>query len=328
MTGIDAGDKGTRRPLRAGRIVLIYFAAASVWIVWSSALVDRVAEPLTIAPHVLEIGKGLLFVGVTSGILFIALRRWSERVRAAALAEVEAAERLRRADVMRATFLTGISHELRTPLTAIAGYAETIHQRAQGLSAEQVEQLGERLAASARQLERLVVDLLDIDLFAQGLVRPRAAVTDLRALVLRVVSSTDVGGRQVHVEGDEVPAIVDGAKVERAVAHLLDNAVRHTPDTTTVLVRVESHDDAEATILVEDDGEGFPPAVVGELFDPFVQGPDAASRPSPGLGIGLTFVAQVAALHGGIARAEPSGAGGARVVVSLRSPEAASVGAG
>ncbi len=325
---MTASDGDGMRPLRAGRVVLVYLVVASVWIVWSSALVDRVAEPLAIPPYRLEIAKGLLFVGVTSGILYIALRRWSKRVRAAALAEVESAERLRRVDMMRAAFLTGISHELRTPLTAIAGYAETIHRRAAGMPPEMVEQLGQRLALSAGQLERLVVDLLDIDLFAQGLLRPRAAPTDLRALVLRVVANTDLAGRQVRVDGDQVSAVVDGAKIERAVAHLLDNVARHTPDDTTVVLRVESREGDEVALLVEDDGAGFPPAVVGELFDPFVQGPEAASQPSPGLGIGLTFVAQVAALHGGVARAESSGAGGARVVVSLRRPEYASAVAG
>jgi two-component system, OmpR family, sensor histidine kinase BaeS len=117
-------------------------------------------------------------------------------------------------------------------------------------------------------------------------------------LVRRIVATTDPGDGQIEVVGAPEFADIDTAKIERLLQHALDNAVKHSGHAASVVVSVTGDAD-HVDIRVQDDGSGFPEPLLGRLFDPFVQNDDAASRASPGLGIGLTLVAQFASLHGG-----------------------------
>lgn len=312
-------------PGRVRRVVGVYLAAAVVWILVSGALVDDVAARLGVTPGQLEVTKGLLFVVVTAGVLHQSLRHWAVRLQSAARTEQEAAARMRHADDMRATFLTGISHELRTPLTAIVGYSETLERRAPALSRVQLTHIAQRLVVNSNRLETLVLDLIEVDRLLQGLGHLQPAAVEITALARRVAADH---GELATVVGSPVEAAVDIAKLERLLEHLLDNARRHTPVGTRVTVEVVTvevaGDDHRLRIVVTDDGPGLPPEILGDLFEPFVQDPVAAARPSPGLGIGLTLVAQYARLHGGTASAENRVAGGARFTVELpRTPRPA-----
>lgn len=311
---------------RVERIALTYLLVASAWIVVSGVVAAWIAARTAIPVALLEAGKGLGFVVVTAAVLHRSLRRWSTRLRTATRAEREATERMRRAEDMRRTFLTGVSHELRTPLTAIVGYAQTIHRSGQQLAPEVLEGIADRLVVNTERLQAMVVDLLEVDRLLQGLGALHAEPVDLAELVSHLVASIEDEGRSgdgvgspIEVVGEPVPVHVDVAKVERMLQHAIHNAIHHGGGVTAITVRVR-HEAAVARICIEDDGRGFPEALLGRLFDPFVQDAAAAQRPSPGLGIGLTLVAQFAALHGGSAVAENRVTGGARLTIDLPLP--------
>jgi signal transduction histidine kinase len=229
--------------------------------------------------------------------------------------ERAAAEHLRAVDEMKTTFLQAVSHDLRTPLTTVLGIALTLEQRA-GLPADDVADLLQRLSASARKLDGLLADLLDLDRLARGTLSPRRQQVDLGALVRRVV--TEVGVTAEHPVVVDAPALqvaVDAPKVERIVENLVVNAARHTAAGTTIWVGVQPHHGG-VLLVVEDEGPGVPAELREQIFQPFRKGRNVADH-APGSGIGLALVAQFAELHGGRAWVQDRPGGGASFRVFL-----------
>ncbi len=298
------------------RIAIVYLIVAAVWIILSGILATEIAERTTISVTVLEVVKGLGFVVVTGAFLHHSLRRWSRRLQQATQAERDAAERMRRAEDMRRAFLTGVSHELRTPLTAIVGYGGTIQRDGRRMDGDLLEEVAGRLVVNAERLQAMIIDLLEVDRLLQGMGTLHRETTDVTELTRRVVRSTDTEPIRIELVGESLLAAVDGAKVERMLEHALHNSLRHSGEADAITVTVTGTEH-QVQITVEDDGMGFPDALIGRLFDPFVQHVDAVDRPSPGLGIGLTLVAQFASLHGGSALAENRTDGGARLTMTL-----------
>jgi len=234
-----------------------------------------------------------------------------------------------RIDDLKDNLLTAVSHELRTPLTAIVGFSSTLERWGIQMSPEELADLYARLSNNARKLQRLVIDLLDLDRLARGLVEPKRERTDVAELVTEIARETEqVTGRHIRVAADDVVVAVDGPKVERIVENLFINAARHTPPGTPVWVRVRALDDG-CLIIVDDAGPGVPDELKERIFEPFKQGPTTSPQ-SPGVGIGLSLVARFAALHDGRAWVEDRPGGGAsfrvllkdvRSTVDLRQPE-------
>jgi PAS domain S-box-containing protein len=230
--------------------------------------------------------------------------------------EQAAADELRHIDQMKSTFLQAVSHELRTPLTAVIGSAETLRDRRDELSPEQVDVLTVAVARQASRLGRLLEDLLDVDRLSRGRVQADRAPTPLQTIVGRALEG--LGDELVRIDTsiDPVTVDVDAVQVERIVENLLRNAIKHTPPGTRI--RLAGSQQAGATVLtVEDDGPGIPPALRRSVFEPFSQGPQAGDAASPGTGIGLALVQRLAELHGGETWVEEATSGGARFVVVL-----------
>ena len=310
---------------RVDRIVLSYLGAAGIWIAVSGPIASWLATTTGLSLEVLEIAKGLVFVGLTGLVLHRALRRWAYRIRDAARVEREAATRTRQLDQLRSEFLTSISHELRTPLTSVVGYADSIHVLAQARGEHELAQHADRLVVNADRLRQLVLDLLETDALLRGQGQLRARTVDVAALVTRVVEATATPDHTVQYEGERLDAMLDVAKVERVVAMLLHNVVRHTPAGTRVEVRWHTQD-GQLRLEVTDDGPGFPALEGGAVFAPFVQGHAAAAQAKPGMGLGLTLVQQYVQLHGGDVEASNRPEGGACVAIRMPLGIAAAVG--
>jgi len=211
-------------------------------------------------------------------------------------------------------FIALVSHELRTPLTSIIGFAQTLRERGADLDEATRAEMVRNLVEQAIRLQLLLSDLLDLDRMRHGLLPPSFRPTDVGALVANVAARQAEQGRQIGVHAEPVVADVDAAKVERIVENLLANAVKHTPPGTDVIARVE-RGHGFVMIAVDDRGLGVQEEEREAVFELFTRG--YSHDGVPGAGIGLSLVAQFAAVHGGRAWIEDHPGGGASFRVRL-----------
>ena len=220
----------------------------------------------------------------------------------------------KRVDELRENILSTVSHELRTPLTGIIGFALTLKERGSELAEDARGDVVKRLVEQARKLERLLADLLDLDRLRHGLIQPSFRRADVGELVARIATAYAADGHPLDLRIKPAVAEVDPPKVERITENLLVNAIKHTPSGTRICVRVENADEG-VLLAVDDRGPGIPETDRAAIFEIFNRG--AAARHVPGTGIGLSLVAQFAALHGGRAWVEENPDGGASFRVLL-----------
>ncbi|MGI8521354.1 MAG: sensor histidine kinase [Actinomycetota bacterium] len=272
-------------------IVLGVWAAMSAGFVLSELWSAPSQEALSASSASVKVMASIAVVLVGGSLTAAA---WAVR---AAQRERAVSDQLRELDDIKNSFLQAVSHELRTPLASILGYSLLLERNQDKLSHETREMALSELAFSSRKLNRLVVDLLDVDRLSRGIVEPNLTPTDLAGLVRRVVQETPVGDRQVHV--DLAPGIVkvDAPKVERIVENLVANAAKYTPEDSSISVRTETGNGG-VTIIVEDSGPGVPDELKRSIFGAFERGA-AEKLHSPGVGIGLSLVSRFADMHGG-----------------------------
>lgn len=213
-----------------------------------------------------------------------------------------------------ADFLASMSHQLRTPLTVILGLALTLEQHKDRFPAELVGEVSERIVRNARRLERLVVDILDVDRLTRNGHTLSPAPVHLLSLARDVAGYTDLLDRHpLTVSADDVVVVADRGKVERMLESLFANVTRHTPPGTPVWITAGRRG-GEAVLTVEDAGPGFPDDLRARLCEPFVARSPAHD---PGAGLGLALVEGFARLHGGGVRLGSGRGGGASVRIYL-----------
>lgn len=232
-----------------------------------------------------------------------------ERLGASFNAMLAALERSR--DAQR-QLVADASHELRTPLTSVRTNIELL-ARARDLPAADRQRALESAREQLADLSVLVGDLVDA---ARDGPVPAEEVEELRldVLVEEAVAAArrHAPDRELRVEAE--PCLVRGSRVRlhRAVANLLDNALKWSPPDEAVDVCVR-----DGLVTVRDRGPGFAADDLPHVFDRFYRAPSA--RGLPGSGLGLAIVRQAAEAHGGAVRAENAADGGARLTLSLSS---------
>jgi signal transduction histidine kinase len=241
-------------------------------------------------------------------------------VNAALYASQQAAvRRLRDLDALKTVFLGTASHELRTPATAIGGFANLLSNCWDQFSDEQRRDFTERIAANARSLSDVVQDLLDFSLLDRGDLPLPVVPVDLGLLVAGVVDrlAPVVGDHVIDCTTEPAPLVAGAPNgLERVVTNLLTNAVKFSPDGSTVSVAVRAQDGG-AAVVVSDEGPGIPPEERSRVFTRFYRGSGDAVLSTRGVGIGLSVVAELADRMHGTIRLDDAPGGGARFTVWL-----------
>lgn len=251
-----------------------------------------------------------------AGLLWVAalIRR-----RESALAAMAA--QLREADRRKDEFLATLAHELRNPLAPLANGLELMRRDA-ALGA-QPQQLVAMMQRQTALLRRMVDDLLDISRITRGHYELRRDTIDLREVVARAVETTrNLAVQHAHtlqIDLPDAPLCVfgDADRLSQAIANLLHNACKYTPDGGRIEV-MAAQDGGEARIVVRDNGVGIPPHLRERVFEVFTQVDTSLERSHGGLGIGLTLVRRIVDKHGGLVSAHAPATGvGSEFVVAL-----------
>jgi PAS domain S-box-containing protein len=262
-----------------------------------------------------EQGQPMFWQGVMFDIT--ELKQAEATLHAALGKEREAANLLRDVDRMRNTAMHALAHDLRTSLVDVKAAADVLNRELE-LAPEDRRWLARGIARQAMKIDRLLLDLLDLDRLERGILKAKREPTDVAGLIKRVVGDqAALRGRPVRIEASPVTVHLEAAKVERIVENLLANAATHTPEGTPIWVRAQ-FEEGGVLIAVEDAGPGVPDDERTSVFLPFIRG--ARSERTPGSGIGLSLVAGFAELHGGRAWVEERRGGGASFQVFLPDP--------
>ena len=216
------------------------------------------------------------------------------------------------------SFIANASHELRTPLAR----QRTIGQVALAdpeASTESLRAAHERVLAAGAQQERIIESLLTLARGQAGLHRHDGF--DLAGLAKQVLAarSAEAAARDIDLRTTLCPAPTGGDPrlVERLIANLVDNGLRHNHPNGRLDVRTETHD-GHALLTVTNTGPDIPPDAVERLFQPFRRlDPD---RTGDGLGLGLSIVQAIADAHAATIAAQACSHGGLTVEISFPLP--------
>ena len=198
-----------------------------------------------------------------------------------------------------ADYSVDLAHELRTPLNNVITQAEVALSRPRD-----PEEYREVLYASldqCRRLARMIADMLFIARAEKGLLVPERAIVDLAAAAAKVMEYFRPLAADNGVRLDEHGAatvVGDPLMIERAIANLVSNAVRHAVAGTSVDLLIEGGD-AGAMLAVLNRGETIPADRIGRLFDRFYRADAGHPRAGEGTGLGLAITKSVVEAHGG-----------------------------
>jgi signal transduction histidine kinase len=220
------------------------------------------------------------------------------------LAEAQA-ERLA-LDAERRELTAAISHDLRTPLSTIRAMVDALED---GVVSEPVE-MNRYFATIRRDVERLnrmINDLFELAQIDAGAMRLRRQRVTVHEIVAEVVDAMRARAERADIQielsiQDELPpAMLDGDRLERAIANLLRNALEHTPAGGRIDVQV-SGSDGQAAVVVSDTGEGIADEDLPNIWTRFYRAERSRARTddeSDGVGLGLAITKGIVELHGG-----------------------------
>jgi signal transduction histidine kinase len=242
---------------------------------------------------------------------------------------------------MKSNFVSSVSHELRAPIASVRLMAEGLeHGRIQE-PAKQAEYF-RFIVQECRRLSSMIENVLDFSRIEQGRKQYEFEPTDLCALVEQTVHlmATPAAERQIRLEtvvsGEPISAELDGRAIQQALVNLIDNAVKHSPNSSLIRIGLDfppsspqpsppseggegeesprttqhatrntQHESSftphasRFTLWVEDNGEGIPPQEHARIFERFYRCGSELRRETQGVGIGLSIVKHIVEAHGG-----------------------------
>jgi two-component system, OmpR family, phosphate regulon sensor histidine kinase PhoR len=207
-----------------------------------------------------------------------------------------------RMDSMRRDFVANVSHEIRTPLTVLAGFVDTL--ASVPLSATERPRVFELMRQQTTRIQTLVDDLLTLAQL-EGSPRPSSDQwVKADALVKRVAAEAELlsAGRHEFALDVQPGLELAGSEAElaSAMANLLGNAVRYTPDGGRIALRWQQREsDQRALFEVRDNGIGIAREHIPRLTERFYRVDGSRSRETGGTGLGLAIVKHVVTRHGG-----------------------------
>ncbi|MCX4695850.1 sensor histidine kinase KdpD [Streptomyces sp. NBC_01408] len=228
--------------------------------------------------------------------------------------EAEKSRELAESNRIRTALLAAVSHDLRTPLAGIKASVSSLRSDDVEWSEDDKAELLEGIEDGADRLAALIGNLLDMSRLNTGTVVPLIRETDLDEVVPMALGGVPEDSVELDIP-ETLPMIaVDRGLLERAVANIVENAVKYSPDGQPVNVTASAlHERVELRVV--DRGPGVPDEAKGRIFEPFQRHGDAPR--GAGVGLGLAVARGFTEAIGGTLTAEDTPGGGLTMVITL-----------
>ncbi|NEB08375.1 sensor histidine kinase KdpD [Streptomyces coelicoflavus] len=229
--------------------------------------------------------------------------------------EADRARALAEGNRIRTALLAAVSHDLRTPLAGIKAAVTSLRSDDVAWSEEDRAALLEGIEEGADRLDHLVGNLLDMSRLQTGTVTPLIREIDVDEVAPMALGGVPEGSTELDIPETLPMVAVDAGLLERALANLVENAVKYSPDDRSVLVAASALAD-RVEVRVVDRGPGVPDEAKDRIFEPFQRHGDAPR--GAGVGLGLAVARGFAEAMDGTLNAEDTPGGGLTMVLTLR----------
>lgn len=258
---------------------------------WVIGLQSRSAEPSTWARA--NFVYNMTLSGLLAGVLLVGMGF-----------AVSATMREMRLSAMKSDFVSNVSHELRTPLASIRVFGEFM-RRGRVRSDAKIREYGAYIETESRRLTQLINNILDFSRIESGQKVYSFEPCDLEDVVTTTLATLEIRLRNrsmtLEYRGPDEPLptiLADASAIDRALANLLDNAVKYSNGSTVIQVRLD-RDDGHALLSVTDHGMGIPRHEQEQIFERFHRVSTGLVHDVKGSGLGLSLVQHIVDAHGG-----------------------------
>lgn len=242
----------------------------------------------------------------------------------------EALDEARHASAAKSTFLSNMSHDIRTPMNAIIGFATVALRRLD--NTEQVKNSLEKVLAAGNHLLHLINDILDMSRIESGRLQLHEQECNLSEIIHNLVNmnQSQIRAKQLDfyvdtfmVKDEDIYA--DPLKLNQVLINLMSNAIKYTPSTGRVSLRIIQHpcdvpDYAKYEFIVKDNGMGMSEEFLKHIFEPFEREASTTRTGIEGTGLGMAITKNIVDMMGGTITAESEKGKGSefRVVLSFK----------
>ena len=239
------------------------------------------------------------------------LRRKNEEL---AIAHAQAEESLR----MKSDFIKNISHEIRTPLNILSGFSQVLAQQNANLPQEVRQEASVNIQQNTNRITSLINRLLALSESSSRSLIERTDTISAEQLCQTAIAGSGVADDSRHqfsfssILGEGLTIVTSEKYASQAICHLLDNAMKFTPEGGSICMSCRAEGDMLA-ISIEDNGNGVPKEKAEEIFDEFVQ----LDTFKDGVGIGLSLSRNIVRQLGGDLVLDTNYQKGARFVLTL-----------
>ncbi|MCX8028280.1 MAG: HAMP domain-containing histidine kinase [Thermodesulfovibrionales bacterium] len=197
------------------------------------------------------------------------------------------------------------AHDLRTPVGAIRSYSEfLLEETAQKLDVEHVHFLITIKSLSDFML-RLLNDLLDVSIIESGRITIEPRKTDMVSLIKESIEILEIFANRKSIQiafsppTDITDAYVDPIRIRQVIDNLLNNAIKFSPQKSTVVITLTEYDEDRLKISIADEGKGIALEDMDKLFKPFSQASSETTGGERKTGLGLSIAKKIIDAHGG-----------------------------
>ena len=248
--------------------------------------------------------KRLLAIIADQLVIAIAKSRLYESIQRKIQDYEKKIEGLEKVNHLKSEYVSHVSHELRTPLTSIKAYMETLLANIDDPEFKERREFAGIVSKETERLIRIVNDILDVSNMEFGQRPLQRSTFGVEEVIGQVTSMLQpkLDDKQIQLEviaPVNLPKIdADKDLVTQVFINLISNAIKYSPEGTTVRVRIHE-DPVDLAVAIEDEGIGIPEEQIEKIFDKYFRVKSEKSKHYDGVGLGLAIVKNIVDKHGG-----------------------------